>query len=119
MKQLTRVILTDIVVASFCYSDQTLWNDYIRRYRKGGYSWKPNETVLFVSMSGKLAMWVVGESRINTDVVLDTRKWRLIGKGEVWEEDNLVYYAAQAGFRLILPSKRKINEVLGYVEVGD
>ncbi len=115
MKNLTEVILTDIVTADFRYSDRTIWEDYVERYRKKGYTWKENETVLFVSMSGHLAMWVMGESRINSSIVFDTRKWRLIGSGELWHEETLVYYAAQAGFKLVLPSKQKIDEVLGYV----
>lgn len=119
-KKLKEVILTDIVTADFRYSDRTIWEDYVERYRKKGYTWQENETVLFVSMSGHLAMWIVGESRINSSIVFDTRKWRLVGGGELWREDTLVYYAAQAGFKLILPSEQKINEVLGYVvKVGD
>jgi hypothetical protein len=119
-KKLKEVILTDMVTADFRYSDRTIWEDYVKRYRKKGYTWQENETVLFVSMSGHLAMWVVGESRINSSIVFDTRKWRLVGGGELWHEETLVYYAAQAGFKLTLPSEQKINEVLGYVvEVGD
>lgn len=120
MKGLSEVVLTDILVADFRHSDRTIWEDYVTRYRKKGYTWKVNETVLFVSMGGKLAMWVMGESRINSDIVFDTRKWRLIGSGEVWHEETLVYYAAQAGFKLVLPSEKTMDEVLGYVtEVGD
>ena len=119
INNLTEVTLTDMVVADFRYSDMTLWEDYIQRYRKKGYTWKANETVLFISMGGNLARWIVGESRINDCIVFDTRKWRIIGSGEKWDEENLVYYAAQAGFKLLLPSEDQIDEVLGYVEVGD
>lgn len=120
MKNLKEVVLTDILISDFRYSERTIWEDYVERYQKSGYTWKENETVLFVSMSGNQAMWVVGESRINASIVFDTRKWRLVGGGELWHEETLVYYAAQAGFKLVLPSEQKIDEVLGYVvKMGD
>ena len=115
-KSLTNVVLVDIIVADFRRCEKTIWDDYCKVYRKSQYSWEENETVLFVNSCGKMGLWMMGESRLNNCVVLDTRKWRLIGSGENWfDTDNLQYYANQAGFNLIIPSDKAIGEILKYM----
>jgi hypothetical protein len=120
VKSLTKVILVDIIVADFRRSEKTIWEDYCRAYRKANYSWKENETVLFLNSSGKMGIWMMGESRLNNCVVLDTRKWRLMGPGETWfDTDNLQYYASQAGFQLVLPDDATVKEILKFMKHPD
>lgn len=112
-RSLTDVVLVDIIIADFRRSEHTIWTDYNKAYRKAGHSWKENHTVLFLNSSGKMGLWIMGESRLNNCIVLDTRKWRLIGPGENWfDTDNLQYYAGQAGFKLMIPDDATVKETL-------
>lgn len=110
---LTKILLVDVVRMDFRRSERTIFEQYVGSRKKKNYKWKENETFMAVNGAGTLALFFVGESRINNAVVLDTRKWRITGHGETWwNPDTLVYYAAQAGFDLILPGEETIQDVL-------
>jgi hypothetical protein len=115
---LTKTMLVDIVIANFRCSELTIWKQYIESFRQHRKIFNQNETVLFISMTGHLLLWIVGETRINDDIVLDTRKWRLhAAKGtgkpsEVWDSSNVLYYASQVGLSLILPNRQTVGEYM-------
>lgn len=108
---LTKVLCVNVIEADFRCSDRTIFEGYIRHFKKKNRRWKENETFVAVSKSRKLALFFVGESRINNSIVLDTRKWRIIG-GEKWDLANIVYYAEQVGLDLIIPSEDTVKEIL-------
>ena len=110
---LTNVVLEDICIADFRRSEKTIYEDYVRQFRKKNYSWTPNHTVLFINNPGTMALWIMGVSRINNTIVLDSRKWRMVRGGELWfTTANLQYYANQVGFQLVLPDAPTIVRVL-------
>ena len=109
-KGLIKVLVVNVIEADFRCSDRTIFEDYMNKYKKKNKRWRENETFIAVSKSGKLAMFFVGESRINNSVILDTRKWRIIG-GEQWDIANIVYYAEQVGFDLQVPSEDTVRGV--------
>jgi len=107
---LTKVLCVNVVEVSFRSSEKTIFEDYVSNFKKKNKAWRENETFIALSKSRKMAIFFVGESRINNSIVLDTRKWRIIG-GEKWTLDNLVYYAEQVGLDLIIPSVKTVEEV--------
>lgn len=116
-EDLQRVVLIDIVETSFACSEETRFKRYINAFKKHGYIFKPNHTVAMVSKSRKIIDFFVAESKINYTAILDTRRWRLSkDHNEVWDDDNIVYYAAQCGFQLIVPSRQTISDVMYALE---
>lgn len=112
------VILVDIVETDFRCSEATRFLRYVQAFRRGSYVFQPNHTIAMVSRNHKIVEFFVSESKINNTCVLDTRRWRLSEKGdEIWDDDNIVYYAAQCGFELIIPSRKTISEIMYIVEM--
>jgi hypothetical protein len=110
-KGLTKVLCVNIIETSFRASEKKIFEEYVSNYKKKNKAWRENETFIAMNKSRTMAIFFVGESRINNTVILDTRKWRMIGSGEVWTIDNLVYYAEQVGLDLVIPSIKTVEEV--------
>lgn len=111
--KLQEVLLYAIILENFKHSELTMWKRYIKRFHLTEKIWKPNETVLFVSNSGKLAYLFKAETKINNSTVLHTEKWRITGGSENWwKTDRLLYFAGLNGYYFITPSKMTVNEAM-------
>lgn len=115
---LTPIILVDIVETDFRCNEATRFARYIQAFHRSGHVFKENHTVAMVNRTYSMIEFFVGETRINNSIILDTRKWRIIGGNETWDDGNIQYYAAQCGFELVTPSQKTIRDVMWLLEVA-